>query len=320
LVEVVVRYKKSSVRLDSTRVNAFNGYEFISHAHTDHLTKARERKRVICTEETSLLAAVRGVEIKAVPPPEGFDVLSTGHMLGSAGLSIDGLFFYTGDIKLETYFFETPAIPRVECLLMESTYGSPEFLFPKPFEVLSQALDDVKYFLRREMPCVLMGYSLGKAQHLQIYFDERIECDKYTTQEIDVYNDIYRLFGYGITKKRLITGTPAHTLNKRPWILYYPLRGSDDIFLKYLKKRYGAVLIAFTGWATKSEFAFGAGFDLTYPLSDHADFEELCEIVKRADPEKVLVLKGNARGLINELKRQGYSVRKVIDGNTVIDF
>ncbi|MEM2960549.1 MAG: hypothetical protein QXU67_02980 [Candidatus Bathyarchaeia archaeon] len=319
--EVVVRYKKNSVRLDSTRANAFDGYEFISHAHSDHLARARERARVICTEGTSLLAAIRGVKVKAVPPPEGFKILQTGHMLGSAGLSIENLFFYTGDIKLKTYYLDPPTIPRVECLIMESTYGSPEFLFPKPFELLSQALDDINYFLKREMPCVLMGYPLGKAQHLQIYFDEKINfCEKYTTQDIDIYNDVYRLFGYRITKKRLISSTLADSLSKRPWVLYYPLRWVEDVFLRYLKRKYGAVLVAFSGWAAMSGFTSSAGFDLAYPLSDHADFEELCDIVRMADPKKILVLKGNTKGIFSELKRQGYHVSRVSKGDVVINF
>lgn len=315
--EVVVRYKQNSVRLDSTRSNVFNGYEFISHAHSDHLTRARERSLAICTEATSLFAAIRGVKVKAVPPPDGFKILHTGHILGSAGLGVDGLFFYTGDMKLKTYLFEPPTIPRVECLIMESTYGSPEFLFPNPYEVLSEALDTINYFLNRDMPCVLMGYPLGKAQHLQIYFDERVWCEKYTTQDIDVYNDVYRLFGYKIAKKHLITGVPASKINRKPWLLYYPIRGYEDAFLRYLKKRYGAILTTFSGWAV-SKRLFWPDIDIAYPLSDHADFEELCAIVKMADPKRIFVLKGSS-GLVKELRKLGYCITRLSNSRVVIN-
>lgn len=319
MVNVIIKNDGTSIRLDSRYANSFDGYEFISHAHRDHLSSARTRKRVICTDETVVLSIMRGLNLETANMPPNFKLLLTGHILGAAGLNLEGSFFYTGDIKLNTYAFDRPQIPRVKCLLIESTFGSLAYKFPKPLDVLSEALDKIKELLKKNVPCVLLGYSLGKAQHLQMFFDGKTECNKYVTQDISVYNDVYSLFGKDIVDKPIVTNIVKKKLESKPWILYYPMRYGEDPFLSHLRNQYNASFFAFTGWAINPNFLTTTEIDYAYPLSDHADFQELLTIAKMADPDRIFVIGGQSTELCEAYHKLGFHSTPIINGEVTID-
>ena len=47
-----------------------------------------------------------------------------------------------------------------------------------------------------------------------------------------------------------------------------------------------------SGWGMSPRGPMGRGYDMVFPLSDHADFNELIEYVQRSRPENVLVTHG----------------------------
>lgn len=49
----------------------------------------------------------------------------------------------------------------------------------------------------------------------------------------------------------------------------------------------GAVKVGFSGWAVGTSYRYRGGYDETFVLSDHCDFDELCSIVHGVDPEIV---------------------------------
>ena len=73
----------------------------ITHAHVDHLHKRGRKKittQVLASKETALIAQARGYEIiEPAQEREGFQLVDTGHILGSRGLLVGDDVYYTGD-------------------------------------------------------------------------------------------------------------------------------------------------------------------------------------------------------------------------------
>src|SRR3546814_7290709 len=56
-------------------------------------------------------------------------------------------------------------------------------------------------------------------------------------------------------------------------------------FLKYIKRKYGALSIGFSGWAVKPHYKDSLGLDYCLPLSDHCDYNDLITVVKKRSEE-----------------------------------
>jgi DNA ligase-1 len=64
-----------------------------------------------------------------------------------------------------------------------------------------------------------------------------------------------------------------------------------------------------TGWALDSSCRYRYGTDAAFPLSDHADFPELIEFVKRVAPKRVFTHHGFAADFAWTLRDLGYDAR-----------
>jgi hypothetical protein len=63
-----------------------------------------------------------------------------------------------------------------------------------------------------------------------------------------------------------------------------------------------------TGWGLDPDRRFALGVDLVLPLSDHADFNELVEYVKMADPRLVRTVHGSPQ-FAAHLRDLGFDAR-----------
>ncbi|HZI69806.1 MAG TPA: hypothetical protein VFD60_01470, partial [Nitrososphaeraceae archaeon] len=113
-VTVHVRFSKSGIivdnngrmiSLDPSRSNHHCDWTFVSHAHTDHLCKKTSKgninNKTLVSKATSLIAQTRGYRINdATEDCDGFQLIDTGHILGSRGLLIEDDLYYTGDISI----------------------------------------------------------------------------------------------------------------------------------------------------------------------------------------------------------------------------
>ena len=98
-------------------------------------------------------------------------------------------------------------------------------------------------------------------------------------------------------------------LEKKPWVLITPMYSGRSAFISNLKRRYGAVTIAFSGWAVNPSFKYAMGVDYAIPLSDHSDFTELREVVRRCSPELVYTFHGFAAEFAEYLRKEGFDAR-----------
>jgi DNA ligase-1 len=97
-------------------------------------------------------------------------LLPAGHILGSAMSLIeagDESLLYTGDFKLRRGQSTEPCEPRhAEVLIMETTYGRPDYRFPATQDVLEGVICFCREAIGNDETPVLLGYSLGKSQEL----------------------------------------------------------------------------------------------------------------------------------------------------------
>lgn len=280
---------------------------FLSHAHSDHISDLRTGQRVICSEPTEILAALRGKFFTKVQL-DSASLVPTGHMLGSAAFHIPGEFLYTGDFNdRDREFSEGFRPPRARVMITEATYGMEKFVFDRERDVISEAADEISGLLKRDKCVIITGYPLGKSQHLQMMLDQYFDgVASYCWPSIEVYNDIYRLFGKRISSKREISaGVEAELLDEgSPKLVYLPSYAKRLSLYEELRRR-GAVSFGFSGWSMLEDYTETVGVDQAFPISDHADFNGLIRTVERVGPEKVYVTHGFTKELTKALRERG---------------
>ena len=93
-----------------------------------------------------------------------------GHCLGSAMLlAEDGRqsLLYTGDFKLgESATAAQAELPHADILVIESTYGHPDYRLPPRQQVLDELLALVRHTLADDAVPVIQAYALGKGQEV----------------------------------------------------------------------------------------------------------------------------------------------------------
>lgn len=316
--EILLINDNIKIYLDPKHINQEN-FVFISHAHMDHLLNKRNLKKfdlknkIISSIETLALANLRGYTIidNFLGTHQDFELLDNGHILGSKGLLVNNSIFYTGDVSIrKRAFLKSPRIPKAETLIIESTFGKPEYKFP-PLEKIVQKVNRlISEMYSRGIPVILMGYSLGKAQVLTSLFG----AWKPLIVHDDVYqfNELYK--NYGIKLEESISLSEAkdnNILKNKPWVLIYPLTNGRQNYISHLKEKYGAITIGFSGWAINNNYCHIMNLDYVIPFSDHCDFDELVEVVKKSNPEKIYTFHGFQEEFANHLKSLGFDAEPI---------
>jgi DNA ligase-1 len=288
---------------------------FISHAHSDHIGEHRE---VILTAPTAqfLRARIGRARKEHVLPfgqPTGFKsggadwqitLLPAGHVLGSAmsRIEADGQsLLYTGDFKLRHGLSAEPCEPRrAETLIMETTYGQPGYQFPPAIEVLQGVIRFCHEAIDNDETAVLLGYSLGKSQELLRGLTDA-GLPILLHESIFKLTQIYERLGQTFPRYAKFEGQPAGGS-----VLICPPIPNLPVVLRKLGRVRTAIL---TGWAVDPNCRFRYQTDAAFPLSDHADFTDLVEFVKRVGPKRVFTLHGFAADFAQTLRELGFDAR-----------
>ena len=276
---------------------------FISHAHSDHIAR---HEYALCTPETSALYQFRlgrrpTLEIPHRTPTEWGGLRLTlypaGHCLGSAMLLAEDegdSLLYTGDFKLgESATAERAELTRADILIIESTYGHPDYRLPPRQVAIEQLLEGVHGAFAAGLTPIVEAYTLGKAQEVtRVLTLAGIPV----VQHRDVYriSQIYERFGV-----QLGCGGPCRGRPEPGNVLVVPPgvgRWDRD-------KR--DVRFAVTGWAIDQRTRYRLGVDHAIPLSDHADYDELIEAVRRVSPHKVYCTHG-PESFVDRLRDVGF--------------
>ncbi len=121
-------------------------------------------------------------EVTDVAPNVRLTLHNAGHILGSAIVHLhigDGLHnvVYTGDFKFaKTRLLEasTYVFPRLETLIMESTYGAPDDVMPARQQTEETFINAINRTLSREGKVLIPVLSVGRAQEMMLVLVEAI--------------------------------------------------------------------------------------------------------------------------------------------------
>jgi putative mRNA 3-end processing factor len=269
-----------------------------------------EGERVIASKETEELARARGYDLGAtIQEVEGIELLDSGHILGSRAIRIADEVYYTGDASGRARAFLGRCKTRqARILIMETTYGSPEYEFPQTADLIKSVNTLVADAYHRGNPVVLMGYPLGKAQLLSYFFQSWQPL--FYHKSVAAMNRIHIEHGVGLrTGRTFDPSTDLESLPAGPWVMIAPMSSGRSRKMAQLKKKYGAILVSFSGWALNPGFRYSMASDYSFPLSDHCDYPELVKLVEAVSPEVVYTVHGFAAEFARDLRRMGFSAR-----------
>jgi Cft2 family RNA processing exonuclease len=307
---------------------------YVSHGHADHarahdvvvtsvnnarvcalrfgLKRALAAKREAARKPSLLPASPAPVRPETVFEEHEFNepwsvgdhrltLFSAGHVLGSAQLLIEGergRFVYTGDFKLEpSYTAEPPEVKRCDVVLMECTYGRPQYVFPPRAEIAGEMVAWARRALEEGAVPIFFAYSLGKAQEAlailgagnipltahgavasmaDVYAEAGVEMPPFERYDAERFDGTRALIWppSGRALPKAVRGKPVRTA-------------------------------ALTGWAIGKGAPFRSNTDIGFPLSDHADFPSLLRYLELAQPSKVLLNHG-WKDFVYRLRRMGF--------------
>ena len=285
-------------------------YTFVSHAHIDHMHAPSKHERIITSTVTKELAKARGYDLgESSEEAEGVELLDSGHILGSRAIRIQDEVYYTGDASGRPRAFLGKCRTRqARILVMETTYGVPDYVFPSTAKLVKDVNTLISSCYDRGVPVVLMGYPLGKAQLLSYFFSSWDPI--FYHGAVAEMNRIH--IQHGVRLKVGAAYDPSgdpDALPRGPWVLVSPMASGRSRLMAHLKKHYGAVLVAFSGWALGPGYRYTLGADYSFPLSDHCDYPELVSLVQAVSPEMVYTVHGFAAEFASDLRRMGFSAR-----------
>ena len=265
---------------------------FVSHAHGDHIGR---HKISWATRETAALMRARLGDVTVQETRFGdwvdlgrefrMRMHPAGHVIGAAQVEIERhgeRMVYTGDFRLErSETAEQCAIVPCEILVMECTFGRPHYRFPPRATVVAELVLDLRKVLAGGGTPVLLAYSVGRAQEL-LKLLEPHGFSYALAPPIYAMVKVYESLGVVFPPH-----APAHAGATDGQVVLVPPHLANG---KIVKEARGAVRIAATGWARDGKPSYPC--DRSYPLSDHADFDELLRYVELARPREVYTMHG----------------------------
>jgi putative mRNA 3-end processing factor len=276
---------------------------FISHAHCDHIAR---HAYALCTPETAALYQHRLGRRPTLPLPYRTPIdwgglrlttLPAGHCLGSAMLlAEDGSqsLLYTGDFKLgESATAAVAELTHADILVIESTYGHPDYRLPPRRQAIEQLLGVVGKALADGAVPVIQAYALGKSQEVtRLLTANGIPVLQHRI--IYEISQIYESFGVELGRYELFTG---HA--EAGWaVIVSPGTGLPENLGRQVR-------IVTTGWAMDPNAKYRLGADHAIALSDHAGYDELLEAVGRVEPRVVYCTHG-PESFVDRLRDAGY--------------
>jgi len=301
--------------LDPTGTRPF---AYVSHAHRDH---TGHHQRTILTEATARMMRSRLGSSGKVQHVLRFGelrdfgsfratLIPAGHVLGSSQILVEserGSLLYTGDFKLRSGLSTEPAqCVGAETLIMETTFGRPKYRFPPAAKTIARIIAFCRDALDAGAVPVLLGYSLGKAQEILSGLagaDLPVMLHGSVWQMTRLYEELGAVF-------------PSYSrfepANAAGHVLLCPPAAARSAILQNLPSKRIAMI---TGWALDSSTIHRYRCDAAFPLSDHADYGELMELVERVKPSRVLTLHGFAADFARDLRERGFEAWALTGAN-----
>ncbi|MBS3060010.1 MAG: hypothetical protein J4432_00695 [DPANN group archaeon] len=304
---ILVEDRETKLFLDPSRqIKPAQGIVGISHAHQDHVRN--HKTECILTPATSDLFHASEAKRKkhAYGKKTRLDNLvismhSANHILGSSQFRIENsqVLTYTGDFKLQrSLLYPKCDVIDTDILIMEATYGSPEYVFPNPDGVYR----DMGLWIKSNpgKNVIIGAYALGKSQELIKALNE-MSIVPVTHPSVTQNSEVYKKHGASI--EYIDSESPeGNEVMKQGFVGIVPRHLLKYEFIHGLEMQYmKPVLTSFvSGWATKYNF----GVDKTFILSDHADFSQLMSYAELSGAKQIYTVHGQNHELARQIRKQ----------------
>jgi Cft2 family RNA processing exonuclease len=234
------------------------------------------------------------------------ELFSAGHVLGSAMARVTtprGRLLYTGDFRWTRDALTVPAceVPGdgADVVLMECTYGLSRYKFPERGKVIEQLCDTVSAAQAEGRQAICLCYSLGKAQEIARHLI------------VNGFSVSMHGAAHAITGIYAEHGMPIGDVRKYEagaiggTVLIVPPHVRNSRMVLNIKNAHISVI---TGWAMDTSCKYRYQADAAFPVSDHADFDELNEFVdvmRERGVQRFLLTHGFVKEFCSHLRGRG---------------
>jgi Cft2 family RNA processing exonuclease len=248
-------------------------------------------------------------QTEQLTPESTITLHPAGHIHGSAQCLINhaqhGTLLYTGDFNPRASRTAEPcAAPRADTLVMETTFGKPQYVFPPTEKILADIAAFCRDTLANGATPILYAYTLGKSQELLASL-AGAQLPVMLHPETHRITRVYETLGAGAN----LAFPPYALFDADPRafaghvVICPPQWGSNDsAFLQKIPARRTALI---SGWAIDRATIYRSRCDAAFPLSDHADFDDLLRFVELVQPRLVYTTHGFADEFARTLRARG---------------
>ncbi len=289
----------------------------ITHGHSDHARAGHGA--VLATPETLSIMALRyGADFAGARQPAEYGetvrigevdvtLVPAGHVLGSAQVLIEWRGYrlvVSGDYKRQADPTCAPFEPvRCDAFVTEATFALPVFRHPSARGEVEKLLASRDLFPERAH--LVGAYSLGKAQRM-IRLLREAGCDEpiLIHGALDKLCRFYERQGVGLGPLEPVAGRAKGDLKGR--IVVCPPSATADLWAR----RFPDPVTAFaSGWMRVRARARQRGAELPLVVSDHADWDDLCETILDTEAEEIWVTHGQEDALVHWCGSNGIAAR-----------
>jgi putative mRNA 3-end processing factor len=280
---------------------------FITHAHSDHTYGFATSAKKHSTPETLQIyeslskRTVKNDQTVRIGESIQFDdtevrVLNAGHMLGSCQFQLIAPEFtalYTGDINCVNTL-TTKAAEHAKCdfLIIEATYGHPSYVFPRRDTIYADIIRWTMTEIKEGKLPTFQVYSSGKPQEIVRLFNVYTKIPVVCAPAISRANSVHNENGFRLEYLDSSTPDGKHALKERGCVYVTTTRG-DHV------PRNASRAVA-TGWALREAFRSFTAF----PLSSHADYNQLMQFIAAVNPKAAYVFTGYIDLLSSQIERK----------------
>ncbi len=284
----------------------------ITHAHSDHARIGNGS--YLCHHYTKPILKYRlSADINCESIEYGEKVMINGvqfslhpaaHIPGSAQIRIEKngqVLVVSGDYKTEDDGL-SGAFEVVKCnqFISESTFGLPIFKWKPQVEIFEEINNWWKNNIAQNKTSILIGYALGKAQRLVQNIDPKIGK---VLLHGAVFNINEALINAGVALRnfdRLTPETPASEYKNA--LIIAP---SSALGTPWIKKFHPFSVGYCSGWMQVRGNKRREAIDKGFVLSDHADWDQLNEVIQATGAEKVFITHGYTATFVKWLREKG---------------
>jgi Cft2 family RNA processing exonuclease len=294
---------------------------WISHGHSDHArgchgkviatsTTLRFYRMRLWLEQEQQEPEMQALEFGESMPWKGAKLTAypASHILGAAQLLVEyrgERLVYTGDIKLRKPLCgDTTETISCDRLIVESTFGLPIYRLLDREAAIERIVSFARACLAEGVSPAFIGYALGRGQEI-VHALCQAGIPTSVHGAIAKFIPEYQARGYCFdgwepydakaTAGKALVVVPSHG---------NVLEASGrNIRLAYV-----------SGWASLDNARARSGAEELIPYSDHADFDELLEIVERSGAKHIDVVHGFTAPFAHVLNSRGFQAAAPVRG------